>query len=495
MKLKAERKWKQYILGIISLVSVVLFPGIFLYCQNVDVSKFREIWQATGEYLGIALLVALVWGIILRDYSKTIFMSQISMLYLMNFNNIHRVVEKYNPTFHRSIELLIGGMILLLLALLIKKKMKGTTELFSIVGLVFYGLIIFNVVVASPKIMKRFEVARQKKNSPEIVASELADYQFVDSDKPNVYYFVLDEYAGFENIERYYEYDNKDFEVYLLDESFNISYGSHNTEGIFTYAILPNLLNLDYVVSMDMDELDCWERTRNPALYQLFWNNGYHINLINHLGDLKTDGCTVLNEGVEKETLSDYLVEDGVLDFIHDYLNPTETYYGKMLYDTLQLMITCGEYTSKDEPTFTMVYMICPHAPFALDENGSCTSPEAYRNFINRTLYTNQLKFLNKCLEETINNIKENDPNALIIIQSDHGGRYPYQMQEEYGVPYDATIETIYMQNILNCVYYKGQEIEIEGLSGINTLRKVLNEVFGTEYDLIENPPIWQEQL
>lgn len=47
---------------------------------------------------------------------------------------------------------------------------------------------------------------------------------------------------------------------------------------------------------------------------------------------------------------------------------------------------------------------------------------------------------------------------------------------------YDEQEENFYMQNILNCVYYKGETIDIEGENGINTLRRTLNYVFGTDY-------------
>lgn len=47
------------------------------------------------------------------------------------------------------------------------------------------------------------------------------------------------------------------------------------------------------------------------------------------------------------------------------------------------------------------------------------------------------------------------------------------------------TEENQYMQNILNCVYYKGQSFDIEGETGINTMRKVFSQVLGADL-----PPI-----
>ena len=42
--------------------------------------------------------------------------------------------------------------------------------------------------------------------------------------------------------------------------------------------------------------------------------------------------------------------------------------------------------------------------------------------------------------------------------------------------------------NIFNAVYYQGDNIEIEGLTGINTLRTVLNKLFDMDYEMLPLP-------
>lgn len=44
------------------------------------------------------------------------------------------------------------------------------------------------------------------------------------------------------------------------------------------------------------------------------------------------------------------------------------------------------------------------------------------------------------------------------------------------------------MSNIFNAVYYKKEKIDIEGLSGVNTLRHVLNVVFGDNFEMLDIP-------
>ena len=43
-----------------------------------------------------------------------------------------------------------------------------------------------------------------------------------------------------------------------------------------------------------------------------------------------------------------------------------------------------------------------------------------------------------------------------------------------------------HQQNILNCVYLPGQDVDIQGKSGVNTLRTVLDQAFGMELPMVE---------
>ena len=155
----------------------------------------------------------------------------------------------------------------------------------------------------------------------------------------------------------------------------------------------------------------------------------------------------------------------------------------------MELLIHCDEYVSWYKPTFTIAYFVCPHDYFVFDQNGNFIPDELGTDLTNKDTYINQLIYVNHVIEETVANIKENDPNAVIIIQSDHGMRYPHWMDFHYeNYDYDPVAENPYMQNVLNCVYYQGEIIPIEGLSGVNTLRMVLNHVFGTNYEMLDSP-------
>lgn len=147
----------------------------------------------------------------------------------------------------------------------------------------------------------------------------------------------------------------------------------------------------------------------------------------------------------------------------------------------------CADYTSYLKPTFTIGYIQMPHTPFSNRADGNTVPEEYWNDWSDKNLYLGNLQYTSGHILRVIENINEKDPEALIIIQSDHGVRYPYFLKEQQGYPdYDPEVEEIYMQNTLNLVYYKGETYDIEGLSGINTLRYMFNEVLGTDFEMLE---------
>ena len=70
-------------------------------------------------------------------------------------------------------------------------------------------------------------------------------------------------------------------------------------------------------------------------------------------------------------------------------------------------------------------------------------------------------------LQKVCENIVREDPDAIIILQSDHGQRFV------------ENVTMLDLTNVLNAVYFRGQPIEgIEGRNALNTWRAVLRTQF-----------------
>lgn len=144
---------------------------------------------------------------------------------------------------------------------------------------------------------------------------------------------------------------------------------------------------------------------------------------------------------------------------------------------------------NEELPQFSLAYFQVPHIPHAFKEDGTPVVEMEKEQWTSEN-YLSYLKWANGKIEEILRYLIERDPTAVIIVQSDHGSRHCADSVvglEEGGE------KDIYQHNILNCVYYKGEVFDIEGLSGINTLRKVWNAEFGLNMEMLEYTPDTQK--
>jgi len=347
-------------------------------------------------------------------------------------------------------------------------KKKFSTELAEsirlIILIVFSGLILFNVVSAIPTMIKI--------NSDDRIEAQSDFLKGTIEANSNVYYFIFDQYGGYENLLRYTGYDNTPFYDSLEDLGFNVSKSSRGYT-IETINELPNLLNLARINDSSMSYDLRRKNLENPLLFRLFKENGYKINLISDYGAIPTGDYV------------DYLFETEMYeDTIENYLIKNTIYYPLLIEQYRNSRIieveSIFQYMSKSwdiapENLFTFAYVEFPHEPLVVDEYGKNLPLSEKYNIENPDIYLGQLKYASKKILEVVGVIVEKDPEAIIIIQSDHGYRKP---------PKGA--ERTFMTNILNAVYYEGEKVDIEGLSGLNTLYVVLNKFFGMDFELIE---------
>ena len=143
--------------------------------------------------------------------------------------------------------------------------------------------------------------------------------------------------------------------------------------------------------------------------------------------------------------------------------------------------------TFQDSNLFTIAYLMFPHNPFVVDEFGNDLNTSESRNWKDPNIYLDQLKYANKAILNMVERIQKNDPHSVIILMSDHGSRRLFRLYLNAEIEIENyDLEAYYARNILNAVYFSGESIDIEGYSGVNTLRIVLDKLFSLGLGLIE---------
>lgn len=479
---------KSWAAGLAAVMLTSLYPCIFIFAQNAGEAKLGDTRLFACIFLLTALAMLLVTGVIFRNMSRAAFMTCLGMLVVINFTMVSQAIKGKLPWLRDRYQLLLIGLIFLLILILMLKKKPNMTAGCGIIALTFGALCFISGIIAAPKVISGATQA------PPLDAPEEIRSAHFSGEKRDVYYLLFDEYGGTENLETYFGFDNSAFYDALKERGFSVSETSRNTESCWTEDIVPNLMNLDYVVNDDMTARARRTYLENPVLVQLFWQNGYQVNLINHWRYLRFP-AKELTRGQHEDTVSSYLLEHSLFQQIPPlrdrinlkiFMNYRDNYVGPVE-NAVEALEGCADQV--DGPTLTVSYIQSPHAPFVFHKDGSIQSDKSkYWYWKEPQLYTDQLQYINSVILKTIDSIQSKDPDAVILLLSDHGARVPLHMVEQFGGPwFDAEKETPVMQNALVSAYIPGQQLNLEGQTGINATRMVLNGAFGLNLSLV--PP------
>lgn len=463
------KKIKNVLIPILAITLSASFPAAFLYLQNADEAVFREILPALLAFNGVGYALMVVFGILTRSISKGAIAASIFTLVLTNFTFLENALKLLFPElkYWHTVTIVIVLTLHIIYFACHYLNRELANEVNGIICLVFGALIAINLVTGIPQIAGRIKAQR----SADKVISDVQNDQEESDKQPNIYYIIFDEYAGFRQMEENYGYANQELKDFLIDNHFAISYTSHN-ESIISSTIQTNLVNLDYVVDDETPESEKTVLRQNGLLFDLMREHGYEIQVLEtggfyggHLpnGNANSTGARTLggdsmSDILEKRTILYPLLEKGYDDRLNDILSIVDYF--------------CMEENYSRDKMFTLAYFNFPHAPFIVDENGNAI-PNS--EFINWDYYLGQFKYATKIMIKMVEQIISRDSDSIIMLQSDHSVRF-----------IDTTHEL--MTNPLNTLYYCGEEVPIEGLSGINTIRTVLNRLWNMNFEMVELP-------
>lgn len=461
------KKWGIPILGIGALSA---FPVVFMYFNNASEADFSDVVQPLAVFCTIGAAVFLAAYLLTRSPGKSSLIAGTFMLAFCNFSLLEAGLKTLFPNLFYWHTLPIVLVIWLEVSILIWAFLSDEAgDLAALVMcLVFCGLILVNAAAGMPKLLEKLQTNRQlaERDEEPVVQTE------ANGDMPNVYLLIFDEYANFPQMEEYYHYDNAVLKDFLTENHFTISYDSHN-ESIYTTTVLTNLMNLDYVVDDFVSTGEKEILRKNGTLFTHIRNHGYTAQIIDAYGFF-ADESPITSANTTATTMAGenlaYLIykKTAIYPFYQvDTSSALETV--KVFEDYIS-----GEKIFFDVPTFTISYLSFPHPPMIADEHGNSLPVELYYDW---NYYVGQYKYATSIMIKAVTNILQNDPNSIILLQSDHGAR----------MMGDSPLE--HKNSPLNAVYYQGKPIsEIRNQSSVNTLRLVLSRLWKEAFPLVDVP-------
>ncbi len=493
------KKVFSHLLAIALVILVSCFMPLFLFLTNVEAISFIEI----AIFMGVFSAVGLILFAVLRFTTKSPYKAaSITAVVTLIYQNIGRL----QPLMGHWLVLLLFAVLMIMLGIIVKKLI--TEEIAKVFTPVFAIMLTFlcllNTVTNMGRISAKMSVDSDVKAEVEEQYSYLSSFKknSLKGKLPNIYFFIPDEYAGFNSLEKFLDYDNKEFKDFLESNNFQVSKTSTNYSS-GTMECLADVFNLE--INEDnryhsTSEAYCKRKTAQGALFRMVEDMGYNVRTFQPIDLIDYESQSVQYGKIWSTNA------DGDLS-IDIMFSPTVIYSARDAFLQILDLFSGGASVGKDvihnlansnaEPlryfarddaqypdsTFNFCYGLIPHNPFYFDAQGNFVDANLSLNdWTTKDQYLNQLKYTTSLLTQSINNIIENDPDSIIIIMSDHGLR----VREEATDTWMKGMTPKDNADILCAVYFKGEEFtDIEGMCGANVMITIMNEVYGYEIPYI----------
>ena len=448
----------------------VPFIVLFLYAHNIEVSQAEMTYRTIFIGTLFSLILYFIVQLFFRNRLKTgVFVSlflfglfQYGVLYefindiqvsgIWPFENVHRY-------------LLIFYLIFFTLLLFYFKKTKyDFVRLNYFLNFLVLLLILFNgiKILLHPHSGFKF-------NSPPFVLSSSSIHFDSTQTKPDVYFIILDGYASNRTLKKFYSYDNSDFYKFLNSKGFRICDSAFSNYYSTTRSLCATL-NMSY----NDENKDALNGLRNNKLFSVLKSNGYSIYHLRS-GFVVTRSFTEADSTVGIGGPNEF--ELSLLKHTALRLDDAFGFFAvRRLQSQFSKMYVMADISAK--PKFCFLHFVAPHPPFVFEKNGTIRS----KHFSDENLwepeqhYLDQLAFVSFQIQKFISYLALKNPNAAILLQSDHG---PYGSGK--------TVEDIFESRSQILYAYKAPStVNIPNYtSSVNSFPYLLNGLFNTKIPIL----------
>lgn len=441
---------------------------IFLYCANVSEMRLSETFPSLCVYITMGLCIGALFLWYTKRPAVTLILVLISGIFFSNFKAAEDIIYSIFP-FVKYWHFLIASVVLLgHMAYFAKRIPRELDEYIMSIGAIF--IVVLCGINMIPAIVKNVSQASQNTSEDIAITSQ-------NVSAPNVYYFILDEYSSLYVMNKYYNFENTEFENFLKDNDFEINYTGKN-ESYETNTVTTNYMNLEYCANDAMSVYDRQTLRYQGKLTTLLKNYGYEIIGCGNSDFLGIDSIHKQSEAATGTTIDGLSFTQIVLkqSVLYPFITENSDADISLIRNTFSYFKNAEKNLSNyHENTAFITYLKTPHQPFYFKEDGSINDFVDFNNWDDKQFYLGQYKYVTNEMMDCLEAILKNDPTGIIIVQSDHGARTNIPIEDKVR-PFQT-------------VRFPTHQYEsIEGLSGVNVLRRVFGELLGIDLPILEDP-------
>lgn len=440
-------------------------------------------------YFSCAILITGLLSLFMKSFRKAAIITLFFLVFNFFFGTIHDMIrQQFGVTFFLARYTVISGALLamsILLIIWLRRSEKKFEKLYVFLNILFPLLILVDLATLIPKLLKKNPYA-----SPTLAS------KFTPCDtctKPDIYVLLTDGYAGKQELQEVFSFDDSAFYSALSQRGFHIVNNSISNYNATVYS-MASLFNMDYIelTGKDLvtqgDMLRCRDIINNNNVGYFLKSNSYSVHNFSFF-DLQGQEKSVTNFYFHpKSRILNFgtFINRFRRDVLPNYYSSRKwdavyknDYYNDETNDSLLRSLI----TSKGSgPKFVYTHLTRPHQPYYVDRNGIFVSTwyDSTKGFEPiRQAYTEHLLYTNKRLLQLIDLILANSAKPpLILLASDHGFRqFP-----------DGGARKYYFMNLCSVLTpdkdYRGF---YDGMSPVNTFRVILNTQFGQGLPLLKD--------
>tara|TARA_A100001037_G_scaffold80950_1_gene73059 strand:- start:165 stop:1682 length:1518 start_codon:yes stop_codon:yes gene_type:complete len=468
-------------------------PVLFIFTDNMNEVPFLDLFL---PLFSSVLIITIFWLILILflDRKKSALICSLFIFIIILFAYVrgglvyHELIELRFLASNLILGPIFGGLTIALIIYILKKefplKVHQTFDLMSIVIVAFLfsqiGLFLTND--------QSFDEAQKLLNVPIFETNQ-------NTPKPNVFLILLDAYSGNMLLKEDFDYDNSKFLDQLRERGFFVkdrSFSNYpNTE-----LSMPSIMNMNYLDFLselhgeDSNDMRLAQKLWNEnKVMQVFDANGYHIFAFEGRqgtsSEMVTETLCTLPFNYNRElivSLSQFYIP---ISSIREKINEDRQY------DTVNCVLdTTKNFQTNKEPFYMHMHVRLPHQPFVFDAEGNrnYAASEIGQRFDERfkDAYLEQLIFTNSKTIEIIDSIQLRDPSTVIILMSDHAGRFGIDWENP------SELDLYRAFNNLFAVSFPGKELSnTDKFSTVNIFRIFFNTYLDSDYELLDDRYIW----
>ncbi len=540
---------KQYNLRFL-LVSLMMPCAILMYFYSRNSTEVSYIYAGalTAVTLGIYAIIFLISRLIFKSALSAFGVCAVVTVFLFGWNQLRSWFAFVGEGGRNTLILALMAAFMLAGGLLLK-KIHSSCDKFSLFVLIFAGAFFAMNAFSSANAAIVQAKAQNNFDSENLKTEFLIDSSAAS---PNIYWFHCDGMLGFDAVEEFFGSGQAQFKAALAERGFAVNEGAefesaHSTAISIAVQMSPFYYDNSLGLKLETHELATEYRDTSPdlseaRLYNEFINaftqKGYETFIVSKGGyyaansDYYYDyysqpvkltdinyfktGTNVFQGLTEMERLREFCFAvmypagyalEKTVGSLADYANSLVPGSSELLSADLsdatrnQFLMTPDTgslevnftacmldvlHRASDTPQLAVFHTLLPHAPFRYDENGNLTEQNdavVLENYYGHHTYSS------KVLIQYIDEILAHDPDAVIVLQADHGLHLNTSAQISEFTGADGNDVALWNSTLSAVRIPKNyQAIDEDKImdSPLNIVRYLVNSYVGKNYDYLQ---------